>query len=138
MVLVTQKNNVSRTLTGWYLVGDKKIHVRSGWELVYARSLEWLKQKGSIKDWYYEPKTFWFDGVRRGVVSYLPDFLIINNDGTEEYHEVKGYMDARSATKLKRMAKYYPEVKMVLVDKDAYRSVVKWNSLYPQATKTVK
>jgi len=30
------------------------------------------------------------------------------SNGTHQWHEVKGWMDARSKTKLKRMAKYHP------------------------------
>ena len=32
-------------------------------------------------------------------------------------------MDAKSSTKLKRMAKYHPEIKIVLIDKDAYYAI---------------
>jgi len=49
----------------------------------------------------------------------------VNRDGSEEFHEIKGWMDPKSATKLKRMGKYYPAVKIVLIDKAAYRAVAK-------------
>lgn len=98
---------------------DIGIFVRSSWEANYARYLNWLKSIGEIKDWSYESVTFDFP-IKRGSRFYTPDFRIINTDGSIEYHEVKGYMDQRSSTKLKRMAKYYPETKLVLVDKDAY------------------
>ena len=106
--------------------------------MVYARSLEWMKQRGVIADWEYEPKTFWFVEIMRGVRSYTPDFLITNIDGTQEYHEVKGYMDAKSKTKIKRMAKYFPDVILKIVDKGVYKDVLKYNSLYPPATKVNK
>jgi hypothetical protein len=32
-------------------------------------------------------------------------------------------MDSRSATKLKRMKKYYPEIKMVLIDGDFIKDI---------------
>jgi hypothetical protein len=102
---------------------DIGIYVRSEWEAVYARYLNFLIKNKEIKSWEYEPKTFWFENIRRGVRSYTPDFLIINNNGSEEYHEVKGYMDSRSATKLKRMKKYYPEIKMVLIDGDFIKDI---------------
>ena len=54
-------------------------------------------------------------------MSYLPDFLVINNNDKEEYHEVKGYMDKKSATKLKRMKKYHPEIVMVLIQADWFK-----------------
>lgn len=54
---------------------------------------------------------------------YTPDFLIMNTDNTVEYHEVKGYMDPASATKLRRMSTYYKDVKLTLIDRKAYRAV---------------
>lgn len=100
----------------WAIIGDKKIFFRSSWEYYYAIFLQKLKLEGKILDFFHEPKCFWFDGVKRGVVSYLPDFQIIHLNGSEEWAEVKGYMDTKSQTKLKRMAKYYPEVKIRVVD----------------------
>lgn len=108
---------------GWRVVGGQRVYFRSRWEANYGRYLEWLKSIGNIKGWEHEPETFWFGKVRRGTVSYLPDFRITNNDGSIEYHEVKGWMDARSKTKLKRMAKYYPTVKLVLIDSKCYKKL---------------
>jgi hypothetical protein len=71
-------------------------------------------------DWAHEPHTFWFDGVKRGCVSYLPDFRVDNKDGTHEWHEVKGWMDARSATAIKRMAKYFPAEKLIVIREKQY------------------
>lgn len=109
----------------WRTIGDHTKYFRSRWEANYARYLEWLKSLKQIVGWEHEPETFWFDGVKRGVVSYLPDFRVTCNDGSIEYHEVKGWMDARSKTKLKRMAKYHPKVKLVLIDAKAYKSLEK-------------
>jgi len=39
---------------------------------------------------------------------------------TPYYYEVKGWMDARSKTKLKRMAKYHPEVRVIVFGKKEY------------------
>jgi len=78
-----------------------------------------------IAAWEYEPDTFWFLHIRRGTRSYTPDFKIHNNDGTVEYHEAKGWMNPKSKTQLKRMAKYHPSVKIVLIDKDAYRAIAR-------------
>lgn len=64
----------------------------------------------------HEPNTFWFEGIKRGVVSYLPDFLVLENDGKSYYVEVKGYMDAKSKTKIKRFAKYYPKERLIVID----------------------
>lgn len=100
---------------GWRNIGGYDKYYRSRWEANYARYLEFLKQNGEIKNWFHEPKTFWFEDILRGCRSYLPDFLVINKDNSEEYHEVKGWMDDKSKTKLKRMDKYYPNIKIVLI-----------------------
>lgn len=109
--------------SGWREIGGKRKYFRSRWEANYARYLEFLKLKNEIKEWEHEPETFWFEGIKRGCMSYLPDFKIINNDGTTEYHEVKGWMDDRSKTKIKRMAKYHPAIKLLLIDCTVYKSI---------------
>ena len=106
-------------------VGGNNIYFRSKWEANYARYLEWLKINGNIQSWEHESEVFWFEGIKRGCVSYLPDFKIMNNDGSIEYHEVKGWMDARSKTKLKRMAKYYPDKKVVVISAKEYKAIEK-------------
>ena len=101
------------------------LYVRSAWEANYARYLNWLVAQGEIEAWEYEPDTFWFHGIKRGTRSYTPDFKIYNNGGTVEYHELKGWMSPKSKTQLKRMARYHPAVKIVLIDADAYRSIAR-------------
>ena len=96
---------------------------RSSWEANYARYLNWLKEKKFIKDWEYEPKTFIFTEIQLGTRSYKPDFLVTENNGDKAWHEVKGWMDSKSKIKLKRMKKYYPEEKIILIDGDAYKSI---------------
>lgn len=98
------------------------LYVRSAWEANYARYLTWLVSLGEIHSWYYEPETFEFP-VKRGSRFYTPDFRVINKNGTVEYHEVKGYLDQAGATKLKRMALYYPNVKVILIEKAAYYAI---------------
>lgn len=108
----------------WVEVGGKRFYARSLWEANYARYLQFLKERtGEVKEWDHEPETFWFDGLKRGCVSYLPDFKVLRWDGTYEYHEVKGWMDARSVTKIKRMAKYFPQVKLVVIDSARYKAL---------------
>jgi hypothetical protein len=102
---------------GWETIGDRRIYFRSTWEKEYAHYLEFMVRTKQIKSWDFECKTFWFEKIKRGTRSYLPDFQITNLDGSIEYHEVKGWMDAKSKTKLKRMRKYYPEVVVKLIQK---------------------
>lgn len=105
---------------GWREVGERRIFFRSRWEANYGRYLELLKEKGDIKNWEHEPKTFWFPEIKRGTVTYLPDFKITKNDGSHYWVEVKGFMDARSKTKIRRFKKYFPEEKLVVIDKKWY------------------
>ncbi len=100
---------------GWWTGGGRRIYMRSSWEKKYAGRLHLLKLAGEIKDWEYEPDTFWFESIKRGVRSYKPDFKVFQNDGSFYYVEVKGYMDAKSKTKLKRMKRYYPDVRIEVV-----------------------
>lgn len=110
---------------GWREIGETRKYYRSRWEANYARYLQWLKDKGEIADWRHEPETFWFDGIKRGVRSYLPDFRVFENDGTSKLHEVKGWMDARSKTTLKRMAKYHPTETVILVRERDYNAIAR-------------
>jgi hypothetical protein len=106
---------------GWRQIGDKRIYARSAWEGNFARYLQFLKERKTIVDWQHEPDTFWFEKIKRGVRSYLPDFKVFHINGTVEYYEVKGYYDAKSKTKTKRMAKYFPHIKLVLIDSEWFK-----------------
>ena len=114
--------NVQR---GTYLCSKGDIYFRSKWEANYALYLDFLVKQNQIDSWEYEAKMFEFEQIRHGVTRYLPDFQITNNDGSTEYHEIKGYLDSRSKTKLRRMAKYYPKVKLILIDKEVYNDIKK-------------
>lgn len=115
---------VVKSKAGWRAVGGKRIYARSRWEANVAFFLEWMKTRGEIKEWEHEPETFWFEGIKRGVCSYLPDFRVTDKNGVH-FIEVKGWMDPKSKTKLKRMAKYHPDVKLVLIDKKYYDDIKK-------------
>jgi hypothetical protein len=114
--------NVQR---GTYFCSKGDFYFRSKWEANYALYLDFLVKQGQIARWEYEADTFIFDAIKFGTRSYRPDFKVFNEDTTFEYHEVKGYMDSRSKTKLKRMAKYYPDVKLILVDRKPYTEILK-------------
>lgn len=100
-------------------------YFRSMWEANWARYLRWLVEIGEIVSWSYEPETFEFPGIKRGTRFYTPDFRVVNRDGSVEYHEIKGWMDPESATKLRRMARYHPDVRIHVVDEEAYRAVAR-------------
>lgn len=119
------QNIYSRTIKGWRTIGGQRHYFRSKWEMNIAYYLEWLKLQGKIRKWDYEAKTFWFEKIKRGVRSYTPDFEITEIDKSVNYIEVKGWKDKKSMTKLKRMAKYYPDTKISLIDEEQYRVMKK-------------
>jgi len=119
----------SGSKSGWAEIGGKRNYFRSSWEITVAAYYEFLKRHKLIQEWEYEPTVFWFNEIKRGVRSYKPDFLITRNDGTTYYVEVKGWMDNKSKTKLKRMAKYYPNVVVEVIDGAKYKEINKMSSL---------
>jgi hypothetical protein len=118
------RNNSQRikSKAAWRTIGGQTAYFRSKQEANYARWLEFQRQQGMIKAWEHEPTTFWFDGIKRGINNYKPDFRVTKLDDSVEYHEVKGWMDSKSKTKLKRMAKYHPDVVLKLFDIKWYRA----------------
>ena len=82
---------------------------RSGWE---ANIFRLLKLDKNITHIEYEPMdfTFWQFGVKKGTISYTPDFRIYFQDGTYQWIEVKGgWLKQTDKTKIRRFKKYYPE-----------------------------
>ena len=100
----------------WAEIGGKRNFYRSRWEYRFALYLEFMKKHGHVSDWEHEPETFWFTKIKRGTNNYKPDFRVVFPSGVVEWFEVKGYMDAKSKTKIKRMAKYHPDVKLRVID----------------------
>lgn len=109
------------------------IYFRSSWEANYARYLNLLIKMKVVESWEFEPETFWFEGVKRGVVSYLPDFKVkYLGDSRPEYIEVKGWVVAKDRTKWRRMKIYHPNVKLIVVGAKEYRAIQrKWASAIP-------
>lgn len=85
---------------------------RSSYEANFARILNHLKWS-----WEFETQVFFFQGVKRGTVSYLPDFKVYLPDGKYIWVETKGYLDKKGKTALVRFRKFYPDefVKLVLI-----------------------
>lgn len=108
---------------GWFEIGDKRHYMKSMWERNIARYLEWLKAKGAITGWEYEPQLFIFEKIRYGTRAYRPDFRVTEPNGSHHWIEVKGFMDSKSVTKLKRMAKYFPNERLVLIDATEYQAL---------------
>lgn len=123
-----QKNGDLRNAYSRGKQGKRKdlenIYFRSSWEANYARYLNYLKSKKLIFKWEFEPDTFWFENIKRGIRSYLPDFKIWDTAYSEPYYvEVKGWMDSKSKTKIKRMKKYYPYIRLDVVEKKQYLEI---------------
>lgn len=103
---------------------DLGMYFRSKWEANYARYLNWQKDRGEIAHWEYEPVTFDFrQWYLKGAIHYTPDFRLTYPDGRQEFVEVKGLMDGKSKTQLKRLAKHYPEASLRLVTKAEYLAI---------------
>lgn len=108
---------------GWFDIGDRKMFFRSKWEANYALYLNFLVKQKQILKWEYEADVFIFDAIQFGTRSYRPDFKIFNINGSVHYDEVKGYMDTKSLTKIKRMKKYHPKIVLNLIEKKDYMSI---------------
>lgn len=114
-------------------IGGKTCAFRSEGEMMWAQYLEFLKQSHEIEDWEYEPPPFYFKDITFGPPQYKLDFLIktptrfIRQKESDYYQEFKhGEFDGPALTKLRRMAKQYPNVVIELVvagqrKKDAHR-----------------
>lgn len=91
---------------------DLGISLRSTWE---ANVMRWLRLEGF--EVLYEPRVFFFDGVKSGTVSYCPDFFVsgksVKHNGITikngSWIEVKGYLKPQDKTRIRRWKKYYPE-----------------------------
>lgn len=82
---------------------------RSSWE---ANVYRLLIMDPELKLVEYEPTdfTFWQFGIKKGTVSYTPDFKITYHDGSYKWIEVKGgFMKGTDKTKLRRFKKFYPD-----------------------------
>lgn len=115
-------------------------YFRSSWEANYARYLNLLQKMGVVESWEYEPETYWFGGVKRGVMSYKPDFRVkYRNDPIPVTVEVKGWVTPKDRTKWRRMAKYHPSVKLEIVAEKQYRAIAqKWASAIPNWERGVR
>ena len=97
---------------------------RSKTEANFARILELWKKQGVIKEWDYEQEEYEFP-VSRGIRSYKIDFRVWENHGGISRYEIKGYMDRVSKTKLNRMKKYFPDIKIIVVNSKLFESYAK-------------
>lgn len=81
---------------------DLKQYFRSKMEANIARYYNYIKI-----NWFYEPREYKFEKIKRGTKYYKPDFYLPAPERL--FIEVKGYFRPIDKTKLRRFKKYYPE-----------------------------
>jgi hypothetical protein len=111
---------------GWLEVDGKRMYLKSKWEKRYCLYLSFMKKHNHIIDYWYEPETFWFEGIKRGTNNYKPDFKVQFPSGNIEFYEVKGYETAKDLTKYKRMKKYHPHIILNVIGKKWFADNGKW------------
>lgn len=83
-------------------------------EMLYAAKLDLLLKAGKI--WRVEPQIRIPLRVNDQLVcTMVADFLIVNNDGTKEYHEVKGMETDTYKLKRKLLKACRPDINYVVV-----------------------
>lgn len=113
-------------VASWVEIGGVRFYARSRLEARHAEHLETLKRAGVIASWAHEPRTFHFPNRSQAPVNYKPDFAVtkavlslgaggMNLDAVTEWHECKGHWTRRDVTKLRLMARHYPEIRITVV-----------------------
>ncbi len=109
-----RKEYKNRRITA--IVGGQLCHFKSHFEWHWAQYLQILVGSGEIVSWAYEPQIFFFPDEKTAPVQYTPDFYIRRPAMDFHYwQECKGHHDGPTNSKLKRMAKHYPDEIMELV-----------------------
>jgi DNA polymerase III alpha subunit len=100
-------------------------YVRSSWEADFARV---LKHMGV--EYEYEARRFTLSRGDGSRLTYAPDFFVPES---RCFYEVKGWMDDRSAEKIRLFREQYPEETLLVIDKTQfaelqmrYRDLVEW------------
>jgi len=76
-----------------------------------------LKAKSKIINFELQPKyelihSFKYFGKIRRAITYTPDFLIYNLDGTEELIDIKGFSTQQGEMRRKLFEYKYPDIKL--------------------------
>ena len=111
-------------VASWVEIGGQRFYARSRLEARHAEHLETLKRAGVVTSWEHEPRTFHFPNRSQAPVNYKPDFLVKYAGGfselgihepRDEWHECKGHWTRRDVTKLRLMARHYPEIRITVI-----------------------
>lgn len=89
-------------------------------EAEYYCKLKILKKAGEIKDFGLQPRfelqpAFEKNGVKYQPITYVADFVIVNNDGTTDVVDVKGYETQVFKIKRKLFEYKYPDLNLKVV-----------------------
>ena len=89
-------------------------------EAEYYCKLKILKKAGEIKDFGLQPRfelqpAFEKNGVKYQPITYVADFVIVNNDGTTDVVDVKGFETQVFKIKKKLFEYKYPELSLKVV-----------------------
>ena len=82
--------------------------------------LKILKQAGEIKDFGLQPRyelqpSFEKNGEKYRAITYIADFVIVNNDGTTEVVDIKGVETQVFKIKKKMFEYMYPDLSLKVV-----------------------
>ena len=95
---------------------DLKQYFRSKMEANIARYYTYMGI-----NWFYEPREYKFEKIKRGTRYYKPDFYLAAPERL--LIEVKGWFRPEDKTKIRRFKKYYPEefakLRFIIPDKYA-------------------
>lgn len=91
------------------------IRFDSALEAEYYNQLKLLKKAGHIRD-FSRQVTFRFYVNEKLICSHRVDFLVVNSEGSEEVHEVKGFATDVWNIKRKLFEALYPEIPYKVVN----------------------
>lgn len=102
---------------------DLKIFVRSKTEANFARYLTWKYGRSA---WDYESTEFVFPWKKGKTKKYIPDFRVLEKDGSYTYYEIKpGFLpNTNDPEKLDAFKLAHPTVKLIVVTYKASADVV--------------
>lgn len=90
---------------------EKQVHRMNKTEAAYATELEWQIRDGKIA-------AYFFEAVKLRLATktwYTPDFLVLGNDGTMGFVEIKGFLRDDGAVKFKVAREMFPMFRWVML-----------------------
>ena len=89
-------------------------------EAKYYEALKIRKYRGEIQNFELQPKFTLIQGFKKNgktyrAITYTPDFVIYNNDNSEEYIDVKGMTTQQGELRIKLFNHFYRDLKLSIV-----------------------